>query len=76
MPLAGFAAFAWDGVFIGATLTRQLLLSMAAAMAAFFILYFSLFNIMGNHALWLAFTVYLFLRGLIQTILYYRHKWN
>lgn len=31
---------------------------------------------MGNHALWLAFTVYLFLRGLIQTILYYRHKWN
>ena len=49
---------------------------MAAAMAAFFILYFSLFNIMGNHALWLAFTVYLFLRGLIQTILYYRHKWN
>ncbi len=76
VPLAGFAAFAWDGVFIGATLTRQLLLSMAAAMAAFFILYFSLFNIMGNHALWLAFTVYLFLRGFIQTILYYRHKWN
>lgn len=76
VPLAGFAAFAWDGVFIGATLTRQLLLAMAAAMAAFFILYFSLFNIMGNHALWLAFIVYLFLRGFIQTILYYRHKWN
>ena len=76
VPLAGFAAFAWDGVFIGATLTRQLLLAMAAAMAAFFILYLSLFNIMGNHALWLAFIVYLFLRGFIQTILYYRHKWN
>ncbi len=75
VPFAGFAAFAWDGVFIGATLTRQLLLSMAVSMAAFFIIYLSLFNTMGNHALWLAFIAYLFLRGTLQTILYYRHKW-
>ncbi len=76
VPFAGFAAFAWDGVFIGATLTRQLLVSMAGAMAVFFILYFSLFPSMGNHALWLAFVSYLFTRGAIQTWLYYNHKWK
>lgn len=76
VPFAGFAAFAWDGVFIGATLTRQLLLSMAGAMAVFFILYVTLFPSMGNHALWLAFVSYLLTRGAIQTWLYYNHKWK
>jgi len=72
VPFAGFAAFVWDGVFIGATLTRQLLLSMAGAMASFFIILYSLFNFMGNHALWLAFIFYLFMRGALQTWLYNR----
>lgn len=76
VPFAGFAAFAWDGVFIGATMTRGLLLSMGAAMAAFFIIETLLFQKMGNHALWLAFIVYLFLRGALQTIIFIRHKWN
>lgn len=76
VPLAGFAAFGWDGIYIGATLTRQLLVSMAGATAAFFIIYYSLFNIMGNHALWMAFISYLALRGILQTILFNRHKWN
>ncbi|MBD5224577.1 MAG: MATE family efflux transporter [Bacteroidales bacterium] len=76
VPFAGFAAFAWDGVFIGATLTRQLLVSMAGAMAVFFIIYLTLFRSMGNHALWLAFVSYLFARGAIQTWLYYNHKWE
>ena len=76
VPFAGFAAFAWDGVFIGATMTRGLLLSMAGAMAAFFIIDLTLFPTMGNHALWLAFIVYLALRGILQTIIFIRHKWN
>ena len=74
VPFAGFAAFAWDGVFIGATLTRQLLLSMAGAMAVFFIIVYSLFPAMGNHALWLAFIVYLLMRGVLQTWLYIRYS--
>lgn len=74
VPFAGFAAFAWDGVFLGATLTRELLISMCAAMAAFFILFYLLYPAMGNHALWLAFIVYLFMRGAMQTWLFFRHK--
>ena len=76
MPFAGFAAFAWDGVFIGATMTRGLLLSMLGAMATFFITYMLLYPTMGNHALWLAFILYLSMRGVLQTIIYRRHRWE
>lgn len=75
VPLAGFAAFTWDGVFIGATRTREMLLSMIVAVAAFFAVYFTLFTRWGNHALWLAFVVYLFSRGALQTF-FARHIIN
>lgn len=74
IPFAGFAAFAWDGIYIGATLTRELLWSMLGAMVAFFLTYFLLFPLWGNHALWLAFILYLATRGVLQTILFRRHR--
>lgn len=67
VPFAGFASFAWDGVFIGATLSRELLVTMAVAMGVFFVLEFSLFPWFGNHALWFAFIAYLATRGGMQT---------
>lgn len=70
IPMAGFPAFVWDGIYIGVTLTRELFFSVAVASGAFFVVYFSLYPLWGNHALWLAFIVYLVLRGLLQTILY------
>lgn len=69
IPLAGFSAFLWDGIFIGATATRQMLLAMLIASISFFITYYSFHSLMGNHALWLAFLVYLFLRGVVQAVL-------
>ncbi len=63
-------------VFIGATMTRGLLLSMLGAMATFFITYMLLYPTMGNHALWLAFILYLSMRGVLQTIIYRRHRWE
>lgn len=67
IPLAGMAAFLWDGIYIGATVSRQMLYSMLVASASFFLLQGLLQQQMGNHALWMAFIVYLFLRGLVQT---------
>lgn len=67
IPAAGVAAFVWDGVFIGATATRRMLLAMAIAAACFFGFYYGLREAWGNHALWLAFVVYLFMRGAVQT---------
>ena len=69
IPLFGFMAFVYDGVFIGMTLTRQMLLSMAIAMGVYFLLYFLLRESLGNHALWLAFSAYLLTRGIAQSIL-------
>ena len=69
IPLTGFAAFQWDGIFIGATATRQMFYSMLVASGSFFLVYYSLHEWMGNHALWLAFVVYLSLRGIMQAVL-------
>ena len=67
IPVAGIAAFIWDGVFIGATATRGMLVSMAAAAISFFTTYYGLRPVLGNHALWLAFLIYLSMRGIVQT---------
>lgn len=67
IPVAGIAAFIWDGIFIGATATRGMLLSMAVAAISFFALYYGFRPILANHALWLAFLTYLFMRGMMQT---------
>ena len=69
IPLTGFSAFLWDGVFIGATATRQMLYSMLVASVSFFIIYYAFHNLLGNHALWLAFITYLSLRGIVQTFI-------
>lgn len=70
IPLAGVAAFVWDGVFIGCTMTRGMLISMALAAATFFILYYSLHGTYANHGLWAAFIAYIFVRGLVQSLIY------
>lgn len=69
IPLASFSAFLYDGIFIGATATHLMLRAMIIASAAFFLIYFGCKEMMGNHALWLAFITYLTLRGLMQGIL-------
>ena len=69
IPLAGFAAFLYDGIFIGATATHLMLRAMAIASGSFFLIYFGCREAIGNHALWLAFIAYLTLRGIVQGIL-------
>ena len=69
IPLCGFMAFIYDGIFIGISLTRKMLLSMLTAIAVFFGVFFLLYPRLGNHALWLAFSLYLISRGIAQAIL-------
>ena len=69
IPLAGFAAFLYDGIFIGATATRWMLYAMSIATTAFFLIYYGFREAMDNHALWLAFITYLALRGIVQGFL-------
>mgnify|MGYP002550843427 FL=1 len=68
IPLAGFAAFLWDGILIGATATRFMLWAMLVASGSFFVIYYCFSGTTNNHMLWLAFLVYLALRGIMQTL--------
>ncbi len=76
IPVCGFAAFLFDGIFVGATASRTMRNAMFIATGAFFALYFGLKALTNatdgltterwNNILWLAFMVYLLLRGLLQ----------
>lgn len=68
IPLAGFAAFVWDGVYIGATQTRYMLYGVGGASVVFFAIVYFFSGLTNNHVLWFAFIIYLVLRGLIQTL--------
>lgn len=72
IPVAGVAAFIWDGIFIGTTKSRGMLLSSFLAACVFFTGTFLLTNQIGNHGLWLSMIAYLVTRGLVQTLIYFR----
>ena len=66
IPLAASWPFMMDGIMVGATQSRIMRNSMLWATAAYFILFYTLEPLIGNNALWLAFTSYMFLRGVFQ----------
>ena len=66
IPLAASLPFMMDGIMVGATQSRIIRNSMVLATAAYFLLFYTLEPVIGNNALWLAFTSYMFLRGVFQ----------
>ena len=72
VPLTGFAAFVFDGIFIGITATRAMFMSCFVGAIAFFLIYYSLFGEWHNHALWLALNLYLALRGVVLAVVFMR----
>ncbi len=72
VPLTGFAAFVFDGIFIGITSTRAMFMSCFVGAIAFFLIYYSLFGEWHNHALWLALNIYLALRGVVLAVVFMR----
>ena len=63
LPFTGFAAFIYDGIYIGATASAAMRNVMFVATAVFFALYYVLVARWGNHALWFAFIFFLIFRG-------------
>lgn len=64
LPVASAGGFLLDGVFIGATRTRELMQTMAISGALFFCASWVLVDIWGNHGLWLALLIFMGVRGL------------
>lgn len=63
-PLVGVASWIWDGIFIGALLTRVMLHAMALAVAVYALAMALLIPAFGNHGLWAALMVLLVARAL------------
>ena len=67
IPLAGFAGFVLDGVYVGASWTKALMLTMAAAALCYAGLLWITWPL-GNDGLWLSFTAFLVLRAAFQLV--------
>ena len=78
VPVCGFAAFLFDGIFVGATASRTMRDVMFVATTLFFVTYYALRALLDattagttvwNNVLWGAFMVYLAVRGLGQALM-------
>lgn len=69
IPIAGFAAFLWDGIFIGATASVEMRNAMILSTIIFFGSYFLMTPVWGNNGLWFSFILYLATRGITLTFM-------
>ena len=51
VPIAGFSAFLWDGIFVGVTFSKGLMRSVLVATVLFFMVYFTFRDLWGNDCL-------------------------
>jgi MATE family multidrug resistance protein len=73
VPLVTFAAFIWDGVYIGATATAAMRNAMiVSTLLVFLPAYYLLIGPLGNHGLWLAMMLFMASRGIMLTAFYRR----
>lgn len=68
IPLVGSLPFLIDGILLGATQTKVLRNTMFLAIAVYFGIYYTTVSFLGNNALWLAFVVFIAVRGIFLMI--------
>jgi MATE family multidrug resistance protein len=72
VPIASFASFIWDGIYIGATASRAMRNTLlGSTLLVFAPVYYFFYPSLGNHALWIGMLFFMFSRGVFQTF-YYR----
>ncbi|MGB1212420.1 MAG: MATE family efflux transporter [Pikeienuella sp.] len=69
-PLIGLPAWMLDGIFIGATRTRDMRNAMLTAVPIYLVAMFALTAFWGNHGLWLSMLLFFGLRGLTLAVRY------
>ena len=71
IPLVTFAAFIWDGIYIGATAARGIRDTMLiASLLVFLPAWYLLMPLYGNHGLWIAFLLFMVARGVSMTVMW------
>lgn len=69
-PLLGVASWIYDGIFIGALQTREMLRAMMMSVAVYALALVVLIPVMGNHGLWAALMVLNVTRGVTMRAAY------
>lgn len=67
LPLVGFAAYIWDGVFIGLADSRNMRNTMLWSLLAYIPALYVLPLWLGNHGAWAALCIFLAMRGILLT---------
>ena len=69
LPIVSFAAFLWDGIYVGATASVAMRNSMViATLILFYPLYYLFLHQYQNIGLWIAFLIFLASRGILLKI--------
>ena len=66
IPIACALPFVMDGIMVGATRSRIMRNSMVWSAVCYFVLLYGTGWLIGNNAIWLAFTSFMFIRGVLQ----------
>jgi MATE family multidrug resistance protein len=70
VPLITFAAFIWDGIYVGATASKAMRNSMVLITTLIFLpAYYLLEPVLGNNGLWLAMMLFMGARGLFLSLM-------
>jgi MATE family multidrug resistance protein len=70
IPLVSFAAFLWDGIYIGVTAGKAMRNSMLiSTILVFFPTYYLLQGYTGNHGLWIAFILFMLSRTITMWVM-------
>ena len=68
IPIITFAAFLWDGIYIGATASKAIRNTMIiSSILVFLPMWYFLMPVYGNHGLWIAFLGFMLARGISMT---------
>ena len=77
IPLITFAAFIWDGIYIGATASKAIRNTMIISSIFVFIpSWYILMPRFGNHGLWVAFLYFMIARGTAMSLMYKKNIVN
>jgi len=69
IPICSFLAFLFDGILVGITASKIMRNVMIVSTLSFFVIFFFLQGSIGNNALWIAFLIFLIMRGILQFFL-------
>ncbi len=69
-PVAGVLAFQFDGIFIGATWSRDMRNMMLLSLLIYVGVWQAMHPVLGNHGLWLALNSFLIARGILLAACY------